>query len=119
MDAVMKQANIIPWGIFSLLGLRAGVQRKTNVYMEASNRDCMAPKSPILVSAWHTIGVRVTSDRSTQTLTSHDGGSSHLELLNDPVVVLVVAIVLSPGGDDNGTSDKEDRGRGIKRGHRA
>jgi hypothetical protein len=65
MDAVIKQAKIIPWGIFSLLGLRAGVHRNTKVYMEASNKDCMAPNSPILVSAWHTIRVRVRSDRST------------------------------------------------------
>lgn len=43
MHAVMKQENTIPWGSFSPLGLRAGVHRKTNVYMEASNNDCMAP----------------------------------------------------------------------------
>ena len=51
MLAVMKQAKIMPCGMVSPLGLRAGVQRKTKVYMEASKRDCMAPSSAILVSA--------------------------------------------------------------------
>ena len=47
----MKHAKIMPWGMVSPLGLRAGVQRKTKVYMEASKRDCMAPSRAILVSA--------------------------------------------------------------------
>lgn len=35
MQATMKQAKIMPWGICSPLGLRAGVQRNTKVYIEA------------------------------------------------------------------------------------
>mmetsp|Transcript_5039 Transcript_5039/g.10933 ORF Transcript_5039/g.10933 Transcript_5039/m.10933 type:complete len:204 (+) Transcript_5039:855-1466(+) len=50
MHAVMKHEKTMPWGIFSPEGLRAGVQRKTNVYMDASNMDCMAPSSTILRS---------------------------------------------------------------------
>jgi len=44
MQAVMKHENTIPWGSFSPLGLRAGVHRNTKVYMEASKKDCMAPR---------------------------------------------------------------------------
>ena len=51
MDATMKQAKIMPWGICSPWGLRAGVQRNTKVYMEPSNRDCIAPSSATLRSA--------------------------------------------------------------------
>ena len=39
IEANMKVAKTKPCGISSLFGLRAGVQRKTNVYIEASNRD--------------------------------------------------------------------------------
>ncbi|KAG9157173.1 hypothetical protein Leryth_004850 [Lithospermum erythrorhizon] len=46
----IKVANIKPWGMSSSFGLRAGVHKKTNVYMEPSNRDCMAPNTAIFSS---------------------------------------------------------------------
>ena len=51
MDATMKQAKIMPCGRRSPLGLSAGVQRNTNVYMLPSNSDCIAPSSAIFSSA--------------------------------------------------------------------
>jgi len=51
MEETMKQAKIMPWGRCSPSGLRAGVHRKTKVYMLPSNSDCMAPSSPTLGSA--------------------------------------------------------------------
>ena len=51
MEATMKQAKIMPWGICSLWGARAGVHKNTNVYMDPSNSDCMAPSSAIFWSA--------------------------------------------------------------------
>ena len=51
IEATMKQANIMPCGMVSPLGDRAGVQRNTKVYMEPSNSDCIAPSSAIFWSA--------------------------------------------------------------------
>lgn len=51
IDDTMKQAKIMPWGMCSPSGLRAGVHRKTNVYMLPSNNDCIAPSNPTLGSA--------------------------------------------------------------------
>lgn len=50
MDANMNVAKIKPCGISSSFGLKAGVHRNTNVYMDPSNRDCMAPSSAIFSS---------------------------------------------------------------------
>jgi hypothetical protein len=44
-------AKINPCGISSSFGLRAGVHRKTNVYIEPSNNDCIAPSKAIFSSA--------------------------------------------------------------------
>eukprot|EP00951_Prasinocladus_malaysianus_P027464 scaffold246491_cov45-Prasinocladus_malaysianus.AAC.3 len=49
----MKHANISPWGMCSLLGARAGVHRKMNVYIEPSNRPCMAASRRMHRSAAH------------------------------------------------------------------
>lgn len=46
----MNVAKIKPWGMSSLFGLRAGVQRNTKVYIEPSNRDWIAPSSAIFSS---------------------------------------------------------------------
>jgi hypothetical protein len=43
----------------SSFGLRAGVQRKTKVYMEPSNNDCMAPSSAIFSSESSVHNVRM------------------------------------------------------------
>lgn len=51
MEESMKVAKMKPWGMAWELGLRAGVQRKTKVYMEPSNRDWMAPSRAIFSSA--------------------------------------------------------------------
>jgi hypothetical protein len=51
MQAVMKQEKTSPCGIFSPLGLSAGVQRNTKVYMEDSKSACMTPRRAILRSA--------------------------------------------------------------------
>jgi hypothetical protein len=51
MEESIKVAKTKPCGMFSPLGLNAGVHRKTNVYMEPSNSDWMAPKSAIFSSA--------------------------------------------------------------------
>lgn len=58
----MNVANMNPCGISSSFGLRAGVQRKTKVYIEPSNRDCMAPNSAILSSAptWNVILIELS-----------------------------------------------------------
>ena len=50
MEANMKVAKMKPCGMSWLLGLRAGVQRNTNVYMDPSNRDWMAPRRAIFSS---------------------------------------------------------------------
>lgn len=50
IEANMNVAKIKPWGISSLFGLRAGVQRNTKVYIEPSNRDWIAPSSAIFSS---------------------------------------------------------------------
>lgn len=50
MEANMNVAKIKPWGISSSFGLNAGVHRNTQVYMEPSNRDCMAPSNAIFSS---------------------------------------------------------------------
>lgn len=50
MDANMKVAKIKPWGISSSFGLKAGVHKKTNVYIDPSNKDCIAPSSAIFSS---------------------------------------------------------------------
>ena len=47
----------------SPLGLSAGVQRKTKVYIEASNSDCMAPRRAILVSEVEVKGLVVGTGR--------------------------------------------------------
>lgn len=46
----MNVANMKPCGMSSPFGLRAGVQRNTKVYIEPSNRDCMAPSNAIFSS---------------------------------------------------------------------
>ena len=46
----MKVAKTKPCGISSSFGDRAGVHRKTNVYIEASNRDWIAPSNAIFSS---------------------------------------------------------------------
>lgn len=46
----MKVAKMKPCGISSPFGLRAGVQRKTNVYIDPSNRDWIAPSNAIFSS---------------------------------------------------------------------
>lgn len=50
MEASMNVANMKPCGMSSSLGLKAGVQRNTKVYMEPSKRDCIAPSSAIFSS---------------------------------------------------------------------
>jgi hypothetical protein len=50
MDDSMNVAKIKPWGMSSSFGLNAGVHRKTNVYIEPSNNDCMAPSNAIFSS---------------------------------------------------------------------
>lgn len=47
----MNVAKMKPCGISSSFGLKAGVQRNTKVYIEPSNRDCMAPSKAIFSSA--------------------------------------------------------------------
>jgi hypothetical protein len=47
MLAAMKHAKIMPCGMISPCGLSAGVHKNTKEYMEASNRDCMAPSIAI------------------------------------------------------------------------
>ena len=51
MEETMKHANIMPCGMCSPLGLRAGVHRNTNVYMAPSNSACIAPSIAIFGSA--------------------------------------------------------------------
>ena len=46
-------AKMKPWGISSSFGLRAGVHKKTKVYIEPSNKDCIAPSNAIFSSALH------------------------------------------------------------------
>lgn len=46
----MKVAKIKPCGMSSSFGLKAGVQRNTKVYIEPSNRDCIAPSNTIFSS---------------------------------------------------------------------
>lgn len=47
----MNVAKMKPCGISSSFGLKAGVQRNTKVYIDPSNRDCMAPSKAIFSSA--------------------------------------------------------------------
>jgi hypothetical protein len=51
MLAVIKIAKMKPWGIRSPAGLRAGVQRNTKVYMDASKRAWLAPSNATRASA--------------------------------------------------------------------
>ena len=50
MHATIMVAKIIPCGMISSFGLNAGVQRKTNEYMAASNSDCIAPRYKTFLS---------------------------------------------------------------------
>lgn len=50
IEASMNVANMKPCGMSSSFGLKAGVQRNTKVYMDPSNRDCMAPSNAIFSS---------------------------------------------------------------------
>ena len=50
MEDNMNVAKMKPWGISSSFGLKAGVHRNTNVYIEPSNRDCIAPSKAIFSS---------------------------------------------------------------------
>jgi hypothetical protein len=47
----MNIAKMKPCGNFSPAGLRAGVHRKTNVYIDASKRAWLAPSNATLASA--------------------------------------------------------------------
>jgi hypothetical protein len=51
IDAVINMAKMNPWGSLSPAGLRAGVQRNTKVYMDASKRAWLAPRSATRASA--------------------------------------------------------------------
>ncbi len=55
MEDTMKQEKIMPCGRVSPRAESAGVHRKTKVYMEPSNSDCIAPSMAILGSAYHPI----------------------------------------------------------------
>lgn len=46
MDESMNVAKIMPCGMVCPLGLSAGVHRNTKLYIDASKRDCIAPRSP-------------------------------------------------------------------------
>lgn len=50
MDDSMNVAKMKPWGMLSSFGLRAGVHRNTNVYMEPSKSDWIAPRRAIFSS---------------------------------------------------------------------
>ncbi len=65
MELVMKAAKMSPWGIFSPLGLSAGVHRNTKVYIDASNSDCMAPSSAMRWSAGTGVLGRVAAGSAT------------------------------------------------------
>jgi hypothetical protein len=61
----MNVANMKPCGMSSSFGLRAGVQRNTKVYIEPSNRDCMAPSNAIFSSdpMWNVNIKRTSKER--------------------------------------------------------
>ena len=46
----MNIAKMNPWGISSSFGLSAGVHKKTKVYIDPSNKDCIAPSKAIFSS---------------------------------------------------------------------
>ncbi len=118
MLAVMKHAKIMPWGIFSPAGLRAGVHRNTKVYMDASNMACMAPSSAMRGSAcacgWGGGGhgarisacilstlkpeLTATLRLIPHTLTVEDGCKCHFRLVDHEALMHGVAIALAPGG---------------------
>mmetsp|Transcript_10665 Transcript_10665/g.27063 ORF Transcript_10665/g.27063 Transcript_10665/m.27063 type:complete len:214 (-) Transcript_10665:720-1361(-) len=50
MEASMNVAKMNPCGMFSPCGDSAGVHRKTNVYMDASNMDWIAPRRATFLS---------------------------------------------------------------------
>lgn len=63
IEANMKVAKMKPWGISSSFGLKAGVHRKTKVYIEPSNNDCIAPRSAIFSSGKHEKKVFIVPER--------------------------------------------------------
>lgn len=48
----MKVAKMKPCGMSSPFGLKAGVHRNTKVYIEPSNKDCIAPNNAIFSSVF-------------------------------------------------------------------
>lgn len=52
MEDNMKVAKMKPCGMSSPFGLKAGVHRNTKVYIEPSNKDCIAPNNAIFSSVF-------------------------------------------------------------------
>lgn len=52
MEDNMKVAKMKPCGMSSPFRLKAGVHRNTKVYIEPSNKDCIAPNNAIFSSVF-------------------------------------------------------------------